>query len=669
MSKHRPSLFALLGLLLVIASPIVTIFTFGHLEAFRVELGGSDDAFLLGPDRAWSRGYQDSGPYRIRRGLRWMTHFVAREAHPGAALGIPSVVRDGDAELKLRVHRYGRPGVVHVLGNGILLGSLVFESDSYPWDVRRLRVPEIVLRGETLRLDFQLEKTESELKSNALLAFDWVEIAPKGPTARLAPNRAQRILTAIFPVLVLALLWWARLSPSVAGTGGIFTAGVIALAFYFAPGSTTSALSNLWMVFPLSLLIWAVMRFPLRVEPHLARKLSTAFALVVLAHSTVAFFPNHLPPDLGPHLGQMGRLNDPRFNQDDFWEFSSSYGKTGRGKPHFGSDYEAPYPPWTYYLLHQIRRLWNHPRFLLEFAGLACGGLIMLLTYALARGLAGSGEGAAFAAGLAALEISTWHHASRAHTPGLVGEVFLLLALAYLVHRYEDIGRPLGMVAFAAAGLMATLAYTATLFHFVGFMFFFFLTDLVARQSLLPTGTSFRATVAAATGTLGSLLLFYGHFIRPALASKEAILSREVYRAPGRFFFLRNQMRDTVRILRFGYPAYVLLALPAWFKLKSWSSGELARRVVWAWTATYLSLLLLKDPVFFPQLFLHVKEDLFFAPLLCILGGMTLQHVSGLGRKGKALTAVILAVLFTLYMQDYLFNANTVSLSISSPPG
>ena len=322
-------------------------------------------------------------------------------------------------------------------------------------------------------------------------------------------------------------------------------------------------------------------------------------------------------------------------------------------------------------MLHGLRKLWNRPRFLLEFTGLACGGLIMLLIYALASGLSRNGEGAAFAAALAALEISTWHHASRAHVPGLVGQIFLLLALVYLVHRYADIERPLGMVGFAAAALTATLAYTATLFQFVGFMFFFYLTDLVAQRSLLPTRTTFRVTSAAATGTLGSLLLFYGHFIRPALASKSAILSREAYRAPGRFFFLRNQMRDTVRILRFGYPAHVLLALPAWFKLRTWSAGALARRVVWAWTATYVSLLLLKDPVFFPQLLLHVKEDLFFAPLLCVLGGMTLRHLSGSGRIGKAITVAILTVLFALQVQDYLFNANTVSISMStsSRPG
>jgi hypothetical protein len=515
-----------------------------------------------------------------------------------------------------------------------------------------------------------LEETEKRLESDAVLAFDWVELAPKGPSARLEPNRTQQLLTTVFPSLVFAALWWARLSPSVAGLGGFFTLGAIALAFSFAPGATTSALSHLWVIFPISFVIWAVMRFPLRVEPRLARALSTAYALVVLAHSTVAFFPNHLPPDLGPHLGQTRRLNDSRFDRGHFWEFSSSFGETGRGKPHFGADYEAPYPPWTYYLLHGLRQMWNRPRFLLEMLGLASGGLIMLLTYALARGLAKNGATAPFAAGLAALEISTWHHASRAHTPGLVGQVFLLLALVYLVHRYEDIARPLGLIGFAAASLMATLAYTATLFHFVGFMFFFVFVELVTRRSFFPTRTTFRATAAAATGTLGSLVLFYGHFIRPALASKKAILSREAYRAPARFFFLRNQMRDTVRILRFGYPAYVLLALPAWFKLRSWSSGELARRVVWAWTATYVFLLLLKDPVLFPQLFLHVKEDLFFAPLLCVLGAMTLQHLSIVGKKGKVATLAILAALLALQIQDYLFNANTVptSLSPESPP-
>ena len=113
-------------------------------------------------------------------------------------------------------------------------------------------------------------------------------------------------------------------------------------------------------------------------------------------------------------------------------------------------------------------------------------------------------------------------------------------------------------------------------------------------------------------------------------------------KAPATLLFLRNQARDSVRILLSGYPLWLGLALPAYFRLRAWTSGPVAARVVLSWTAAFTLILILKDPLFLPSVFLQIKEDLFFAPLACILGGMTLYRLGRWGKLGKLLVGGIL---------------------------
>ena len=51
------------------------------------------------------------------------------------------------------------------------------------------------------------------------------------------------------------------------------------------------------------------------------------------------------------------------------------------------------------------------------------------------------------------------------------------------------------------------------------------------------------------------------------------------------------------------------------------------RRFLVAWGLTYGLMLILKDPALFPMIFLHAKEDLFYASLACLLGGLFLTYL------------------------------------------
>lgn len=653
-----------------VVAPLVTVIPLRQIESFRIELGASDDAFLLGNDSAWGRAYRDSGPFRVRRGQRTMTYFAARQAYPGAGIRVPARVSDGDGELQLRAHRYGRPGIIHVFGNGIHLGSLVFVHDTYPWEVFQLRVPAATFRSDGLEVELRGDEADPDiaLDSGALVALDYVDLIPRDESdtrVRLAPHVS--VLALALPAAILLTLWWGGLSPTLSAGVVTLATGAVVTGLAKAPGPTSGALEHLFLVAPIGLVVYAVLRRPLHVDAGLARGLTAGFSLVVLAHATIIFFPNHQPPDLGPHLGQIGRMGDSRFAGGDFWEFSSSYGVDGRGKPHFGADYEAPYPPWTYAIVHVLRKALNHSRFWLELVGMTCAGLMALLSFALARRFSTNPCAATFAFILMAIEISTWHHASRVHVPGMLGGVFFLMAITYLAYRFEQLERWSVLLGFAFLSMLATLAYTATLFHFVFFMIWFTVLELFERRSPLPSATTLRAVAASSTGTLGSFAVFYHRFVAPALASKDAILAYEGYRAPATFFFLRNQMRDTAKILSLGYPWFVALALPAYVRLKEWSQGALSRRIILAWTATYVMLLVLKDPVFFPQLFLHVKEDLLFAPLACILGAMTLSAAwSSPGKLKKWAVGAVLVFLLVLQARDYLYNADTIAVWAAS---
>ena len=656
----RTRFFVWVTCIYLASSSIAIYVSSTNLQAFRIELGASEDAFLL-KSGSWGRAYRDSGPFRVRRGERYMTYFAARMAYAGAGLHLP-VTSEEALLLRLRMHRYGEPGFVYVFGNGILLAQLKFREDSYPWDVREVPIDPRILRSGALQIELMAESTASEprLPPGAIAGFDWIEIVNEEGQSGLRIATRVILLGIALPLAILLLLFWARMP------GWLVTAATgvsLALTTYtlaISPAPATNGLEHLPFVFFAVPCVFSVMRW-LGTPDSKARALTATFCLVLLVHSTVIFFPNHQPPDLGPHMGQIRFLDDERWSWNHFWEFASSFEEGGRGKPHFGAAYQAPYPPWTYFIVHGLRQIVDHPRFWLEMVGMVSAALMTLLTYSCASKLAREKSAPAFAFALMSIEISTWHHAARVHTPGLVGQVFFLAAVTYLAWNLDRLGKVRHFVAFALLSLAATIAYTATLFHFVIFMILFTLWEIVTTRKFWPSTMTLSAVAASLSGTVASFVLFYHHFVGTALTRHEAILAVNTYRAPASFLFLRNQMRDTLTILSFGYPLYTLLALPAYFRLKQWSCNETARRLVLAWTGTYILLLVLKDPALFPQLLLHVKEDLLFAPLMCILGGMTLAWSWKRGGAFKCGVVLVLVLFGGLQVRDYLYNADTIA--------
>jgi hypothetical protein len=657
-------------LVYALLAPPVFLFSFRSSGAFRIELGGADESYRT--NDAWGRPYEDKGPYRVRRGERYMTYFAARMAYQDATILVPDVVRGGDVEIRLKMHRYGEPGIVRLFANGIALDELVFEEDSYPWGIRRVTLPGDFAKGGDLRLELRSSATEEHgrLPPGAVAAFDWIEIAPSSD-GRLLPTTSQWLFALGLPLLVFVAVRGLGMGRWLPETSAGLSLAAVAGTHAWSAGSAAAAVSRLWIAFPIAVVVYLILRNLVGMEGASSRRLSSALALVLLASSTVIFWPDHLPPDVRPHLRQLRRIETTPWKAEALWEIASSYGKDGRtlslGRYHPDADYVAPYPLGSYFFLHAARKLVDEPRFLVEYLAILCAAVLVLLAYILTRQLFPDPLAPSLAAMLLACDLVTWHHASRAHMPALFGQVFFVTAVVFLLARERDLLHFRTAILFALLSMAATLAYSATLLHFVVFMVWLVLLEVVSARSIFmrPEARGFLA--ASVAGTLGSFAVFYRHFLG-AGGDKLALLSSEGYRAPASFLFLRNQVRDTARVLRAGYPLWWFLATPALVRLHAWTSRSFARRVVWAWTLAFLTFVVLKDPLVVPRLLLQIKEHLFVACLLSSLGGMTLAKLAQWGAKGKLAVALILAVALALRVGDYAANADMIRAPVQDLP-
>ena len=81
--------------------------------------------------------------------------------------------------------------------------------------------------------------------------------------------------------------------------------------------------------------------------------------------------------------------------------------------------------------------------------------------------------------------------------------------------------------------------------------------------------------------------------------------------------------------------------------------------MLWAALLTYSAILVLKDPVLLPRVFLHAKEDVFFAPFACVLLALPLT-CWWRNRSYRPLTVAALSVLLVLSVRDKALSADTL---------
>jgi hypothetical protein len=205
---------------------------------------------------------------------------------------------------------------------------------------------------------------------------------------------------------------------------------------------------------------------------------------------------------------------------------------------------------------------------------------------------------------------------------------------------------------------VTALSYPASLVQICIFSAFMamFLWRAEAEES--PRLRRFLAGLAV--GFAGAFVLYYAPYAVQAVQKSALLLDRQVYDPPATFLFLRNQMRDTVRILKNGYPLYVGLSLAGFLLLTRSGISSYHRKILVACGLTYVAMLALKDPALFPMIFLHAKEDLFYAPIACLLCGLVLAWLWDHRRPARALVILFLIIAALLQLRDQALNHNTL---------
>jgi hypothetical protein len=660
----------------------------------RFEIGSLDHAFLGEPDDFYGPSAMN-GPIRHEDGSVEVVDFYGRLTRRRAVLELPYHALRSPLRLRIRCHRFGLEGKVVLSVNGEPLQEILFGETSYPWGGIRVVVPQGVAERGPLRIELATEEGKSppsHLPEDVGLGIDWIEIEPMSDGATLLPGpRAYaalyRLLAAAF---VLALLVERRLSRAAIVLGVVIALGSILTAL--APVAAPAAISRLYVVFLLAAAIHIALRWlgprlgVAGTGPAEARFLAWLVALAACYHSALIFYPDHLPPDVPLHAVQVSWLSETDFSYDGLAEYSRTLSRsitegavlmeTASGDREQAPEraFEAPYPPFFYLLAFGVSRADGDLRFALEMLAVVMASLMLALVFLTASAVWRDGPMARIAALLFVFEISVWHHVNRGHAPGVFGALFVLFFLWYLAAFPAAVQKVRGFVVFALVTMVTALGYTVAFIQISIFMAAF-----TALSFAFGAGGSWRSLLrpaaAFALGIAGAVALFYAPYlvqaVRPS-SSSEVLLDRAAaFDPPAAFLLLRNQLRDTVRIYRNGHVVYVLLSFLGLTLLARSGAASYHRRFLWAAFAAYGFMLALKDPALLPRIFLHAKEDLFYAPVACMLAALPLAWLWERQRLRPLVTAVFLA-LFGLSLRDKAWNASTLkpqplaSLSVAS---
>ena len=354
------------------------------------------------------------------------------------------------------------------------------------------------------------------------------------------------------------------------------------------------------MVFPLGFLLHRGLRraFIGRWRPELAPQeityVSHVFVIACLAHSVLIFFPNHVPPDLWNHLPQVEWLSELPLDFDSIYRYSTSSDPfdDGHVRPHFGVEYGAPYPPFFYVLTLAATKLHGDARFLIEFLSVLVIAAMTVPLFLLARTVFHDPRIAQLAVLLFVLEISAWHHAHGVHSPGTMGALLVLVWMVYLTAYHDSLYERAHLWIFAVLSATAALSYAASLVQLCIFAAVLLLLLWIGG----PRSLTKRVVLGFGMGLLASFVFYYAPYALEAIRKSSLLLDRATYDPPATFFFLRNQMRDTVRILYNGYPLFVALSIGGWVLLCRAEVAGFHRRLLVTWGLTYVLMLLFKDP-------------------------------------------------------------------------
>jgi hypothetical protein len=524
-----------------------------------------------------------------------------------------------------------------------------------PW--RRDTTSHTVPPGERLELLLAHDRLPGFGRGRSTLFMDYLEVRDD---SGLRPTLGARARVAAVPLVLGVVMWAAGAGPAVialmAGLGGVAAATL----FRAAP---LPVLAGVPRLLPAAAILGLACAWLLRrVEPRTRAALVALATAGALWHGSIAFFPNHNPPDRDIHVVRALDVGAVPWTWDDWLRYGSHLPTASQYAEKatllFGEQALIPYSPLPALVYYGLYRLGLD----LDWAITVCNTVLVMAVapwmWLVVSRLWSAGAGWV-AALLYTLDLAVWHHVGRVHAPAAMAGAIGTAALLYLAVQASALDRARPVAVAAAALAVAALGYSslAVLLFFFGLVLIALL--LLDARALTPAARR-GAALALVIGGLVAGVLYYFHYLPGVLRGAGAVEAEPDLFGARAFLIFRNEAKQSLRVWRLGFDWWLAAgAVAAPFALRRVRAD--ARPVLVAWLAAWALLMLLKDPLFFPRLLRWAKEDQFLSPLLCVLIGAA---VFSLPRPWIRVAAAAVAVLAAARIQwyDFLLHANTLLL-------
>jgi hypothetical protein len=595
------------------------------------------------------------------------THRVNVDAENAPERKLPFYHQALDAHARVRLPFAARSGEIALTVRGSAPDGAVLDASVVggaparvflrpgPWrrDAFALGVPP---GARTLDLRLAHDRLPGYGRGRSTLFVDYVEVAAP---AGLRPTAAAVAVVAAVPVLLGGLLLVAGGGVAWAGATAAASAVVAVALFRLAPVPFLAAAPRLGTA---ALALGALTALLLR-RPVSGRSRAVLVTLTVLGvvwHGSVAFFPNHNPPDRDIHVVRALDAGQVAWTYHDWLRYGSHLPTASQYAEKatllFGEQALIPYSPLpalAYYALHRLGLD-------LDWA-ITVGNAALATAVAPVVWLVAARVWSAWAAWTAVLlylvDLAVWHHVGRVHAPAAFAGALGTAALLYLVAAAPRLDQRRNVLLAAAALAVAALGYSslAVLLFLFGLALFALLA--LDARALAPAARRGLA-VAVVLGGLAAGLLYYFHYLPGVLRGAGAVEAEPDLFAARAYFVFRNEAKQSLRVWRLGFWLWTLAGLLA-APFALWRARATARPVLVAWLCAWALLMVLKDPLFFPRLLRWAKEDQFVSPLL---GLFVAGAVAALPRPWMraAAAAVAVAAAARIHWGDFVLHANTL---------
>lgn len=618
-----------------------------------LEVGAYTGHFLQGE---WSRSERAALEEEAVADER--TSFYYRVAPGSGRLVLPLVVPSGPCRLGFRVYTRVR-SVLGIFRGRERLGETVVRPGR--WDTHAVEWSGTP-GPTTLDLGFTVEPAPLVRGAHVekpQLMLDRVELdAPAG--FKLAwPALLVVALTPFAFILFLAATGIAgRWSVGI----GTVVAAVTVVLVRLAPLPVFLALPRLVPAALVTGILTHVITHRLRLFVWERGALAATVAAGVLLHGSLAFFPEHSPPDLDIHVRRTLDFGDVPLDYQAFLRYGSQLPTMsqdrGAATAALGERTLLPYSPFP-----------NVVYYVVQLAGADLYWAMTVFNVMLAMGVAPLvfwaalrlwGRGPAWTATLLyALDLAVWHHLGRAHAPAVFGNALGTAALLLLVvHAGEPLTR--GRVVLLGLALGTAVLGYSSLVVLVGLFGVVLLAGLALDARGLAATSRLDLAGILVVGALVAGGLFYFHYV-PGLLRGIPGVEAEPDLFPGKTFFIfHNESRQSLRLWTLGFWIPLLAGLAA-APFAVGRATPRARPILVSWLAAWAAIMLLKEPFLFPKLLRWAKEDQFVSPLL---GLFIAGAVSAMPRAWLRWAAALLSLGVAAWLQLRDFGYHAVSLRL-----